>query len=549
MPKGIRPRVNEAREFLEIAKDFKDPKEIIREALSNSWDAGASKVSIEFELQYKLDGTRGKKIMVKITDDGEGMSSKPREGIQSSEIEGFFNLGDSYKPHGSIGSKGHGTKIYYKSFGIQVDTWKSGKHIRAQTEVNPWATLNDGIVPTYRYEETYDSEGKGTKIQIDGFQAKQSEFKSKSLETLMNYVKWYTVLASYGQYFGESKAMSLELKPAGTYSPIELPFGFKFPDEQLDLSKGTENSCKIFGPKTIDCGQTQDGKVIEVNVVGALLGKSRREIVPHTYTHMGIWLSKDFIRIERKNEILEEVFGGQYYYRSLLLFANCQNFDLTANRNNIRTDQEEYDLAVSGIKKYCKVIKEDDFLKNYFKFKRGETQQKRRKEQEKNEKVRRAKAKKQRDNRINSYKGRSDIPFRCVNRAPIKEPSSEAETALLLQAMISSGSQGIDFIIGDYNTARGVDLIVEKMDKGIKSIKWAELVSSLNNLYQWDHPPEAYHIVICYELGNVKKEQTFKDGSKGKLVKKESPGKYALLVGSESIDVYVLREILQASES
>ncbi len=31
MPTGIRPRVNEAREFQEIAKDFKDPKDIIRE--------------------------------------------------------------------------------------------------------------------------------------------------------------------------------------------------------------------------------------------------------------------------------------------------------------------------------------------------------------------------------------------------------------------------------------------------------------------------------------------------------------------------------------
>ena len=30
MPKEIIPRVNEAREFIEIAKDFKDPKEIIR---------------------------------------------------------------------------------------------------------------------------------------------------------------------------------------------------------------------------------------------------------------------------------------------------------------------------------------------------------------------------------------------------------------------------------------------------------------------------------------------------------------------------------------
>ena len=54
MPEGIRPRVNEAREFLEIAKDFKDPKEIIREALSNSWDARASKVQLTFSLKRKL---------------------------------------------------------------------------------------------------------------------------------------------------------------------------------------------------------------------------------------------------------------------------------------------------------------------------------------------------------------------------------------------------------------------------------------------------------------------------------------------------------------
>lgn len=57
MPTGIRPRVNEAREFLEIAKDFKNPKEIIREALSNSWDAGATEVSLLFDL-IPISGTR-----------------------------------------------------------------------------------------------------------------------------------------------------------------------------------------------------------------------------------------------------------------------------------------------------------------------------------------------------------------------------------------------------------------------------------------------------------------------------------------------------------
>lgn len=174
MPTGIRPRVNEAREFLEIAKDFKDPKEIIREALSNSWDAGASKVSIKFEFA-RITGTHRKKIMVSIEDDGTGMSSNVRDGIGTSEIEDFFNLGDSHKPFGSIGTKGHGTKIYYKSQGIVVDTWKNGIHIHAETEVPPWESLKQGIVPTYKYDEdTID--GKGTAIYIDGFEGSNLSF-------------------------------------------------------------------------------------------------------------------------------------------------------------------------------------------------------------------------------------------------------------------------------------------------------------------------------------------------------------------------------------
>jgi len=76
MPKNVSPRVNEVREFLEIAKDFKDARRIIREDLSNSWDAGATKVSIRFGLVSKA-GTRKKKIVAQIADDGEGNRSDP----------------------------------------------------------------------------------------------------------------------------------------------------------------------------------------------------------------------------------------------------------------------------------------------------------------------------------------------------------------------------------------------------------------------------------------------------------------------------------------
>ena len=267
--------------------------------------------------------------------------------------------------------------------------------------------------------------------------------------------------------------------------------------------------------------------------------------MPHTYSHMGLWLSKDFIRVERNNTLLEDVFKGQYYYRAFLIFVNCQQFDLTANRNNIRTDQDEYDLAVAGIKKFCKEIWADEFVKEYFGSKSDEDEKKKKDLEDKQNKDRAIKATEKRKNRINIYKGRADMPSSTVIGAPIKEPSSEAETALLLQAMISSKHPAIDFKIGDYNTALGVDLVIELEDKGIPSLKWAELVSSLDKLYQWDHPPEGYHVIVCYQLGSVKENQQFQDGTNAKLVKKEVAGRYALLVGESAIDVYVLREILQ----
>ncbi len=381
--------------------------------------------------------------MVEIDDDGEGMSTSPRQNVGSSEIEGFFDLGDSSKSRGSVGSKGHGTKIYYKSSGISVDTWKNKKHIRAESEVPPWATLKKGVVPTYRYSEEDDESGVGTRIRVDGFLAKQKEFKS--LDSLIQYIKWYTVLGSFGSYFGVSRKMDAEIQPADSFTSVRIPFGFKFPEEQTNLENGADDICKIFGPETIECGVTEDGDAITVEFIGALLGESLRGIVPDTYSHMGLWLCKDFMRIERNNDILERVLGGQYYYRSMLLFANCQNFDLTANRNDIRTDQEEYDVAVAKIEEICARIWNDEFVERYLRTKKLEEEHERELKRREQEAERLKQKEKQRDDRINRYKGLPNLNFGGLDRAPIKEPNNEAETALLLQAMISSNHPGIDF--------------------------------------------------------------------------------------------------------
>ena len=247
-------------------------------------------MSIDFHLEFGYTT----QAMVDIRDDGQGMGSQERDEIGSRKLQDSSTLATLTSLTVRL-DLGHGTKIYYKSHGIKVETWKSGKRIFAQTEESLGDTKSrQGAI--LRLDESEDPTGKGTKIRLADF-AKQSEFKS--LDELAEYVRWYTILA-FGQYFGQAQSMSLDLKPADGFSSVTIPFGFKFPTEQLDLSTGTENSCKIFGPETLECGTTENGDSVDVQIVGALLGEAHRDIVPHTYSHMGIWLAKDFIRIERR---------------------------------------------------------------------------------------------------------------------------------------------------------------------------------------------------------------------------------------------------------
>ena len=493
----------------------------------------------------QVPGTSRKKIVVSITDDGQGMSSTKRGEANTSEIEDFFNLGDSHKPYGSIGTKGHGTKIYYKSNGIFVDTWKNGQHIHAETEVPPWETLRKGIIPTYKYDEDA-VEGKGTKIVVDGFAGKQSDFRFDALESLVQYILWYTVVGSFGQYFSSPRKMDVEIKPANSPlpTPIAIPFGFKFPDEDVDLSKGSSKYCKIFGPETIECGQTSEGTLVIINMIGAILGEGNRASIPHTYEMMGLWLCKDSVRVERDNLIMEDVFKGQYWYRNMLIFANCQQFDLTANRNNIRGDQEEYHLAIAGIKKFIEGIKNSPDSISYFKTKAEEDLLKHAKELQDKETKDKEAVKNGLEKRLNEYRGRPDLNVPGIAAAPVKEPRSEAETALVLQAMISCKHPGIDFRIGEYKTSEGTDLIVECVSKGIPMLAWTEIVVTLENLFAWSHRPEGIHKVVCWELGKVQEKKALTNGEEARLIKKGN-GRYNLDFGADTIEVYVLREILQ----
>ena len=112
----INPEVNSAQEFIEISQDFSNSLDLVREAISNAFDAQAKNVVIDFSVVLEC----GERILkIEIADDGKGMD---KEGLKS-----FFDLGNSLNRYDAdaIGEKGHGTKVYFNSRKIDVITIKN----------------------------------------------------------------------------------------------------------------------------------------------------------------------------------------------------------------------------------------------------------------------------------------------------------------------------------------------------------------------------------------------------------------------------------------
>ena len=75
--------VNAANAYRQIISNFSNPLEFVREAISNSIDAAATKLSIAVE---QTAGPTGQpEIRIVITDDGNGMDERT--------LERFFNFG------------------------------------------------------------------------------------------------------------------------------------------------------------------------------------------------------------------------------------------------------------------------------------------------------------------------------------------------------------------------------------------------------------------------------------------------------------------------
>ncbi|MEK4426446.1 ATP-binding protein [Solibacillus sp. FSL K6-1523] len=354
------PKVNPSREFLEIASDFSNPLDIVREAISNSFDAKAKNIYLLFEIAT-IKGR--KRLKITIRDDGEGMNE---EGINS-----FFDLGNSSRRDIKdidttlIGEKGHGTKIYFNSDYVNVITGQNGKEYTALM-LEPLSALYDNKLPTIDVN-IQNKEFKGTYIEIIGYN--NDERSVFTHDIIKDHIYWFTKFGSFENIFDNIcpyNDIKIHLKGLDKdHDEVEvLTFGHIFPEESENLNKLLEKYLSD-APDHFVKRLTYDGTLekfpdIEYQAVFYIEGnKAKQKYNPmirrsgykapegayKVQDRYGIWLCKDFIPVQRKNDWITKK-GSEY--TKFHAFFNCQDLKLTANRGSLDNTSSEILEAIQS---------------------------------------------------------------------------------------------------------------------------------------------------------------------------------------------------------
>ena len=502
----ITPKVDETQEFIEIANDFSNPLDIVREAISNAFDAGAKNIEISFNV-VKEFGQSNLEIVLK--DDGSGMDS---DGLQS-----FFDLGNSLSRgiDEKIGEKGHGTKVFFNSSSIEVITVKNGKKFTAKV-IDPIYKLHERQVPLVEVTEgsTRNDETAGTEIRIKGYNSNRRERFTH--EELKDYIIWFTKFGSVEHFFDytTNNNVTLLLKGLDRKTAETIQFGHPFPAESKPVTvlfdehlvAAPDFYCKRFIKK----GQLKNSPEISFEAIFSVEGnkikqshnpmirRQKATVIPGSYTvaeRYGIWLCKDFIPIQRKNEWVN--YKGSEYIK-LHGFFNCQGLKLTANRGSIDNTPNEILADIQSEVKalYEQIVESDDWTQ--LSWLEQEAEGYRTAEKEKKDYAWRIKK-----------VGRSNI---CKYKGQILvEPQRESSVfALTLQLQIIE--KGIfPFYILDYDTHSGIDVIVKGDDTTpiqISKLFYVEFKQYLTE--DFNHSFANLHNIVCWDT-TIKHNDILKD--------------------------------------
>jgi hypothetical protein len=452
----VSPQVNAEAEFWEIANDFGSPLELLREAISNSIDAGAKWVRITFSVE-EIEGADT--LVIEIEDNGAGMSFDVL-------TRDFWGLGfsQSRPDKDKIGEKGHGTKIYLRSERVSLRTQTESGACESECK-HPMRSLVQRKSHSPRIREIPKfQENTGTDIRIEGYN--KNEMATFVQRIVKDYLMWFTKVGSIERIFGIEKHadFKVHLKCLGSDGFDEIALGHPFPSENSNIQSlldklGTDGA-DWFVKKYQWKGHLEELPAVAYEAVIFVEGdQAKRKYNPMirersrsergTYKvsdRYGIWLCKDFIPVDRVNEWIRGFGTGSNSFVLLHGFINCQTLKLTANRGSIaNTDPKvvsELEKTVQGL---VAEIDKDLNKNGLFTLLQWQAES-RTLEQEKAEFERRSKNIGRK--RTAKLEGRL-----------LLEPQNEAELFGLLMTVYSLKPDIFEFEPLDYNTSRGIDII------------------------------------------------------------------------------------------
>ncbi len=498
----ITPKVDETQEFIEIANDFSNPLDLVREAISNSYDANASTIYVSFEVVKKY-GESILKIVIK--DDGSGMTRE--------QLQNFFDLGNSTRrgDNDSIGEKGHGTKVYFNSNRIEVRT-SCGKTGFLAVMDEPFKKLFDRQIPSVEVVDVNDAE-KGTEIVIFGYNNNRRDKFTHPI--LKDYLNWFTKHGAIENQFSESyRKVALFLKGLGRQDFEEIDQGHRFPDDSKDINKLFEDHLTqapdFYSKKIIKQGFLKNYPEISYQAIFCIEGKHAK----YGYNDMlrrrgygapegaytiqeryGLWLCKDYMPIQRKNEWITHK-GSEY--TKFHAFINCQEMRLTANRGSVDNTPSEVlqDIKEEVKKIYDDVIKSDEWTAMEWLEEEASSYQTTEKE------------KKNFDWRIKKINRANVAEYKGIQ---LVEPERESGVFSIFIMLSQLEEDLFPFVVIDYDTHDGIDVIAKgDSTTPIASAKlfYVEFKRTLSKGF--NHSFENLHSVVCWDT-DIKHDDVLSD--------------------------------------
>lgn len=542
---SITPRVDQTQEFIEIANDFSNPLDLVREAISNAFDANAKEIRILFDVIKEY----GESVLhITLADNGDGMDE---QGLQA-----FFDLGNSLRRghDDSIGEKGHGTKVYFHSSEIVVVTTRDGITRRA-VMTDPFRKLHNREIPDVKgTAETTKDKDNGTIITIKGYNNNRRE--KFTHEIVKDHIMWFTKFGSFESSFGIMKNADavLHLKGLDRQEPEQLTFGHYFPPESENITKlfekllvaAPDNYCKTRVIKGVLKKHPDIQYQAIFSIEGNKVKRSYNPMLvrrgnPGSYTvqeRYGIWLSRDFIPIQRVNEWIATK-GTEF--TKFHAFFNCQELKLTANRGSVMNTPDEIlqDIENEIVDIYSSITDSDDWRDiEWLESEAGayRSTEKERKDFE------------WRKKKIN----KSNLAV--YQEQTFVEPVTESGVfGLVVQlSMIDPGI--FPFEILDYNTHSGYDLLV-KGDHTTpihqSRLYYVELKNYL--LKDLNHSFENLHSIVCWDTKVTHGEEITDMNNETRTMKIagfEKPGEFTRYFldhpnRQHKIEVFVLKEYLK----